>query len=440
MSAISPVRYPDLRSIPLMTRRAWWLVVLNILIPGSAQLLAGNRKLGRFGVRATFTGWVILVVVGILALLDHSVIVAVATNTIALTLVQIVLALYALLWIVLTLDTLRLTRLIKTVPNGRILIAAVSVVVLVLTVGAAGYGSVAAGVARSALTSIFGGSQLASPSDGRYNILLLGGDAGDDRMGLRPDSTSVASIDAVTGKSTIIGIPRNLQRVKFAKGSPLWKPFPNGYNCGDQCLIDYLYTYAEDHPSLYPNAKAEGSSPGIEAMKDAVEGVTGLRVQYYGLIDMQGFADLIDALGGVTVDVPERTAIGGVTGSKPTGYIEAGKQKMNGATALWYARSRYNTNDFLRMEHQRLVQEAMLKQFQPSIVLTQFQKVAKAGVQVVKTDIPANALMGLVALGEKARMQPVTQLEIVPPFIDTAFPDFTKIKKAVQKANAPAAQ
>lgn len=440
MSAISPVRYPDLRSIPLMTRRAWWLVVLNILIPGSAQLLAGNRKLGRFGVRATFTGWVILVVVGILALLDHSVIVAVATNTIALTLVQIVLALYALLWIVLTLDTLRLTRLIKTVPNGRILIAAVSVVVLVLTVGAAGYGSVAAGVARSALTSIFGGSHLASPSDGRYNILLLGGDAGDDRMGLRPDSTSVASIDAVTGKSTIIGIPRNLQRVKFAKGSPLWKPFPNGYNCGDQCLIDYLYTYAEDHPSLYPNAKAEGSSPGIEAMKDAVEGVTGLRVQYYGLIDMQGFADLIDALGGVTVDVPERTAIGGVTGSKPTGYIEAGKQKMNGATALWYARSRYNTNDFLRMEHQRLVQEAMLKQFQPSIVLTQFQKVAKAGVQVVKTDIPANALMGLVALGEKARTQPVTQLEIVPPFIDTAFPDFAKIKKAVQKANAPAAQ
>ena len=42
-----------------MTRRAWWLVALNILIPGSAQLVAGNRRLGRFGVGATFTLWLL---------------------------------------------------------------------------------------------------------------------------------------------------------------------------------------------------------------------------------------------------------------------------------------------------------------------------------------------------------------------------------------------
>ena len=48
-----PLRYPNTASRPMMTRRAWWLLVLNFLIPGSAQVLAGNRRLGRFGLGAT---------------------------------------------------------------------------------------------------------------------------------------------------------------------------------------------------------------------------------------------------------------------------------------------------------------------------------------------------------------------------------------------------
>ena len=58
--AASPIRYPDTKSRPLMTRRGWWLVVLNLLIPGSAQVLAGDRKLGRFGLGATLTLWTLL--------------------------------------------------------------------------------------------------------------------------------------------------------------------------------------------------------------------------------------------------------------------------------------------------------------------------------------------------------------------------------------------
>ena len=52
-SARNPIRYPNFGSRPFMTRRAWWLVVLNIFIPGSAQVLAGSRVPGRFGLRAT---------------------------------------------------------------------------------------------------------------------------------------------------------------------------------------------------------------------------------------------------------------------------------------------------------------------------------------------------------------------------------------------------
>ena len=54
MTTLSPVRNPDLRDTGVMTKRAWILLLLNFLIPGSPQLLAGSRKLGRFGVSATF--------------------------------------------------------------------------------------------------------------------------------------------------------------------------------------------------------------------------------------------------------------------------------------------------------------------------------------------------------------------------------------------------
>ena len=50
-----PLRNPDADSPPLMTKRARWLVVIGFLLPGSAQVLAGNRKMGRFGLVATFT-------------------------------------------------------------------------------------------------------------------------------------------------------------------------------------------------------------------------------------------------------------------------------------------------------------------------------------------------------------------------------------------------
>ena len=433
----SPIRTPDLRATSTMTKRAWWLVGLNLLLPGSAQILAGNRRLGRFGVGSSFLLWGLGLTGLVIWFVAHSVILSVVTNPIGLTVIQIVLAAYAVLWVVLTLDTLRLTRLVTTAPAMRPVIAALSILTLVVTAGAAGYGAVSAGSARSAVTSIFAGSEMAAPVNGRYNILLLGGDAGPDRTGLRPDSTSVASIDASTGATTIIGIPRNMEQIQFAKGSPLYGPFPNGYDCGDQCLLDYLYTYAEEHKSLYPGAAAKGSSSGIEAMKDAAEGVTGLTIQYYGLIDMQGFSELIDALGGVTIDVPAKLAYGPVTATKPYGTFQAGPQNMNGDLALWYGRSRFKGTDYDRMARQRVVQEAILKQFQPSIVLTKFQDIAQAGAQVVKTDIPSAALPGFVDLGDKARKLPVTHLELVPPAFNQNRPDYEKLHAAVTAATRP---
>ena len=417
-----------------MTTRAWWLVLLNFLLPGSVQLLAGSRKLGRFGVVMTFIMWLLAAAAVTVYFLNQSFIMSLATNVWALLAAEIVLVAYAVLWLVLTLDTLRLLRLVKTGPAARPFIAVLAIVGLVASAGSAAYGANVAEIARSTITSVFDSGEYEEPVDGRYNILLLGGDAGPDRMGLRPDSVSVASVDAETGATTIIGLPRNFEHAVFSEGSPLYQVFPNGYDCGDDCLLSYLYTEGMNDQGLYPDAEANGSNAGIEAMRDAVEGVTGLQLQYYVLIDMQGFSNLIDALGGVTIEVLERTPIGPITAPTPYGYVEAGSQHLDGPTALWYARSRFDSDDYERMERQRQVQTAILSQFEPANVLTRFQAVADAGAQVVKTDIPKVMLGLFTELGTKSRALPLTTLEIVPPEFDNLNPDYDFIRARIQES------
>ncbi|MBD8485051.1 MULTISPECIES: LCP family protein [unclassified Frigoribacterium] len=423
-----------------MTKRAWVLVLLNVVVPGSAQVLAGNRRLGRWGLASTLVFWAVAVVVIVLAFAFRSPLIEIATNVVALTIVQVFLAYYAVLWVVLTVDTLRLARIVRTAPSARGFLAGAMVLLMVLTVGPAAYGAYLAGVQHGLLNSLFTSrADAAPPVDGRYNIMLLGGDAGADRTGLRPDSISVASIDAETGATTIVGIPRNLYDAPFVAGSPLYGDYPDGYDCGDDCLVSFLYTYGEEHPDLYPDAESRGSNAGVEAMRDAVEGITGLTVQYYALIDMQGFVDLIDALGGIQVDVQQRIPInGGVDGNgqpiNVDGWIEPGDQKLDGYHALWYARARHGTSDYDRMARQREVQQALLSQFQPATVLSKFQAVASAGVQTVDTDIPQGALAAFVDLAVEAKSQQITSLELVPPTYDNVYPDYDAMRTAVAQA------
>lgn len=445
MNSTSPLRHPDASSAPVMTRRAWWLVLLNVLLPGSVQLVAGNRRLGRVGLVATGLLWLGAIVVLITYLVAPSAIYTFFTQAGSLTVLQILLIAYAVLWVVLTLDTLRLVRLVRTKPNARGWIAAFAVLVLVGLTGTAGYASVVAGSARGALGDIFSAGPSEPPVDGRYNIMLLGGDAGPDREGLRPDSMSVVSIDASTGKAVTIGLPRDLDPVPFRETSPLHALYPDGYGYEDRCDVDVcqlnsIYTEVEVYKKdLYPNATKNKSEPGIEAMRDALEGATGLTIQYYVLIDMQGFSDLVDALGGVDITVTDRVPIGGDEQLNGVAeWIEPGLHHMDGYHAQWYARSRHGATDYDRMARQRQLQDAILKQVNPVNVVSKFEGIAQAGSQVMKTDIPQSMLGYFVDLGMKTRKLTVDQLELVPPTIDPTKPDYSQIHQLVQQAVAPA--
>ncbi len=439
VTASAPLRFPDQRDRIVMTRRAWWLVVLNFLLPGSAQIVAGNKRLGRIGIVATFVSWAIALALGCLWAWGRATVYSLLTNSAVLIAAELALFLYAVLWVVLTIDTLRLVRLVRLLPQARAVVAVVALVGVGLTAGTASYAAVVSGASRGVVETVFAGQKVEPPINGRYNILVLGGDAGADRTGLRPDSIQIVSVEATTGSTTIIGVPRNLEHAPFVSGSPLWGPFPNGYDCGNDCLISYLYTYGQEHPDLYPGS----ATPGVNATRDAVEGVTGLTLQYYVLIDMGGFSKLIDALGGVTVDSAARYPIGGSDGSDgkpivaPQGYIEPGVQKMNGYTALWYARSRHSTNDYDRMARQHQIEQAILAQFEPATVLSRFQAIAEAGKQLATTNIPQGTLGRFVELADLARGHKVATLELVPNNgFSSAHPDFAAIRSAVDAALA----
>src|SRR5690606_36932912 len=165
---------------------------------------------------------------------------------------------------------------------------------------------------------------------------------------------------------------------------------------------------------------------------------------YYVLIDMQGFSDLIDAMGGIHITLEERVAWGSNEDEygnsiPPEGYLEAGEHHMDGDTALTYARTRYGTSDYQRMQHQRQVQEAILAQFNPGNVLTHFVAIADASKQVVKTDIPKQMLSYFVQLGTKAKDQEVVSYDLVPPDVDPENPDYAFIRAKVQELVGPKA-
>ncbi|WP_374311176.1 LCP family protein [Microbacterium sp.] len=460
-----PLRNPDVTSPAMMTRRGWWLVALNFLIPGSAQAVAGNRRLGKIGLASTVVLWVAVALAVLFALLAPTAGLSVVTGAwlpawlgllrpLPLLIIQGALLAYAVLWIVLTIDTLRLVRLVRTGPGARYAIAAAAAALLVVASGTAAYAASAVGAARETLGAIFEATGPAvPPSDGYYNILLLGADSGEGRDSMRFDSISVVSINAETGATTITGIPRDMPHFPFAEG-PMQDRYPNGHEghadptCGWGSGINQLRTEVEvcqDGDALYPEATANSSAPGIEATKDAAEGILGIEIPYYVFVDMHGFASLIDALGGVDITVAERLPKGGgpAYDGQPAeewaiGWIEAGPQHMDGDTAQWYARSRYTTDDFDRMERQRVLQQAILAQFTPQTVLTRFQDVAAAGRDIVQTDLPQSLIPALADLGLKAKELPVSTIELTPAGgIDEYDPDYPYIAELIRTTLHP---
>ncbi len=412
-------------------RRAVSLLLLTLALPGAAQLAVGRRDVGRFALRVWAGTVGAVVVVVLLWLVSRQAALTVLTHRWTLLALQWLLPALALAWAVLLVDAWRLGRPDRLArPQRRGLLGLL--VALLLVPATVAWAGTAAGSARSAMTSVFGTGAAAGAVDGRYNVLLLGGDSGTGRTGLRPDSIQLASVDATTGKAVLFGFSRETENIHFRPGSVMARLMPQGWTCGDQCLLNALYTWGEDNAAKFP---AGTSDPGLVATTEAVESLSGLDIQYYVLVDLKGFSSLVDAMGGLDITVQRRTPIGG-NKTPITGYIEPGQQHLDGYHALWYARSRVGSTNYERMARQRCVVTALVHQLDPRTVLLNFGSIAAATKGLFRTNIPQDALAGLADTAVRTKQQKLTSVNFVPPLIKPWDYDPAFVRRTVADAIA----
>lgn len=225
----------------------------------------------------------------------------------------------------------------------------------------------------------------------RLNLLLLGADAGEGRRGLRTDTTIVVSIDPSTGNTAMFSVPRDLSDVPLPEGMGMWDChcFPG--------LIANLYQAGVQNPEDFPGP----NDPPINAIKGAVGEMFGIPIHYYALVTLDGFVDVVDALGGVTIEIPKTIfddTYPHEDGSIESIEIKEGTRHLNGHEALAYARIRRNSDDFNRMNRQRCVLEAVLEQSSPTEILFRFGAIAEALKRSLETDIPQERLADFIDL------------------------------------------
>lgn len=413
-------------------RRAVTLMLMTLVLPGSAQLAAGNKKTGRIAMRVVFGLLAALILVVLIGLISNTFVFWLASNTFLLGLFRYLLMALACGWAYLIVDAWRLGDPMTMQRQQRLAMTGLNGVLCFSVAGSLLFASHVVTVQKNFLTTMFGASKVSAAHQGRYNVLLLGGDSGSTRWGLRPDSLTVASIDADTGKTVLFGLPRNMTNFTFAKGSIMAEQFPKGYNCGPTCELNSLVTWANNHKALFKGY----AHPGLEATKEAVEGITGLKLNYYVMVNLAGFKDLVDAVGGVKLHVRAPIPKGAI-GETNISYIKPGYRTLNGVDTLWFARSRRDADDYSRMARQKCVMDAMLHQLSPKQVVLKFSAIEKASTAMVKTDLPGNEVDRFMQLALKARQQPIRTVSFVPPMIKTYDPDMAKIHRMVANAINP---
>ncbi len=250
----------------------------------------------------------------------------------------------------------------------------------------------------------------AFPEEGRVNILLLGGDSGVGRRGIRTDTMIVVSIDPAIGWTAMFGIPRNLINLPIPPGHPA----QGAWACGDcfAMIANELYGWGLQRPDLFgePNS-------GANAMKDLVGYLLGIDIHYYALVDLEGFISIIDAIGGVDIYVPERiydTEYPNVDGTYSVIDLQPGTYHMDGEMALYYARSRQGSTDFNRMNRQRCVLEALAEQADPVTLIHELPTIVPAVEASVVTDLPMDELAAFVDLLTQVNTEEIVSIRFMP--------------------------
>lgn len=217
----------------------------------------------------------------------------------------------------------------------------------------------------------------------RVNILLIGGDSRGDDAG-RSDSVMVASIDPVSKKAHLFSVLRD--------------------------------TYVEIPGHGKSRLNAAFSYGGAELTKQTVSNLLGIPIQHYVYTDFTGFMALVDALGGIEIDV-EKDMYYTSKADKHMYDIDLkkGLQHMDGKTALQYVRFRHDaTSDFTRTQRQRIFMTELAKKMQSTTSLFKIPEMLEAIAPYIKTDLSPTQMLKLASLGFDLRVNEIDQQQIPP--------------------------
>jgi LCP family protein required for cell wall assembly len=267
-------------------------------------------------------------------------------------------------------------------------------------------------------------------TDGRLDLLLVGGDEGPGRWSLRTDTLMVLSVDVKSGEAALFSIPRNMVNV------PLPKESRKAYPCG--CfpdLINALYVKASSRPSAFPG---NDEVRGLRAVQMTIGELVGRKLDGMVVVKLQGFVRLINAIGGLDINVPEAVRDKHYPlengGGSVEIFIPKGKQHMNGRKALMYARSRHQDSDYGRMQRQQIVITALGKQLLKEPLIVRLPELLEIAKDNLWTNLKTGDLGDLAKLAEDVDIRGMKKVRFVPPkypsYVDRA--EIRKIRAIVR--------
>ena len=277
-----------------------------------------------------------------------------------------------------------------------------------------------------------------SPWNGteRLNIVLIGAD--EQRGGHNTDTLITLSIDPVTRQVAMFSLPRDTVDVPLPEG-----PARNVFGRVYRGKINSLWSAARTRGDAFPGTPR---TRGYNAIKAALSELYGLDVKYFVEVNFDGFIRVVDALGGVTINVQVPV----VDDRFPTDdglrrvYIPSGVQHMDGRQALIYARSRRASDDYDRAQRQQRVLLSLREQTDFAAIYPRYEQLARALRGAVRTDVPRDQLGQLLRLAETIDTRNIRSYVFSAPFYGTdtcrdtrgcvSYPDVERIRTAVEQA------
>jgi len=268
--------------------------------------------------------------------------------------------------------------------------------------------SVVLGGSRGDLHDSFGIGPLPEPSGQpdvgggeRVNILLVGVDSSPTRNTQLTDTMLVVSLDPEGTSSAMVSVPRDLYGAPLPDGTPFNRK------------LNTLMVYASAHPDAFPLG-------GVGTLKATIGNLLGVRIHYFAAINMFGFKETVDSIGGV--DITVQRAINDPTYwdeyDRLTGfYLKAGTYHMDGHTALAFVRSRKGTgdNDFTRADRQQQLLTAIRDKLTAGNLLLALPGLLDAIKNTIATDVPSGRLSELAAAVQGADMSQLQRIVLQPP-------------------------